>query len=299
MRPEPLNRIHERLLRDLGGPSTPVDSSIEPEERESMQKRLWGPLARDLYERTLITPRWDEYNLKRRLKFEAPVRRYTRTLIDTFWAGYSVEERRGLEKDVMEIYLDPEEATQAMPFSLGFLIHQTVHLITTSEEFTSRLVHQIVTTSSIEAWGKKRIPASWEDPVDREIFPWWGLLMELDTDLWPLVKHLRGNRIYYWLGARVLELHRGGRPLAGRFADLYLFFRSHLPPTRIHLRWIDKATTTLATLRAPGDRRPLESGEVEEAWESLPRRVAALKPGAIELMLKGGFVTDHFFGART
>ena len=292
---DPLERIHNRLRNNLGGPFFPFPF-IDRAELQSMEKRLWGPMTRGVSERTLIEPRWDEYSLKRRLKFEGPVRRYTRTLIDTFWAGYPEAERRGLEKDVMEIYLNPSEVTQAQPFSLGFLVHQTVHLITTNEEFTARLVYHIVTTSSVEAFGKKRIPKGWADPVAREVFPWWGQLMERDIFMWPFVKYLRGNRIYHWLGARTLELHRDERPLAGRFADLYLFFRSHLPPTAAHLRWIDEAATALANLRGPRDGRPLESGEIEKAWDSLSSRVERLKPGAIELTLKGGFVTDHFFG---
>lgn len=297
MRMEPLHRIHRRLRNDLGGPVTPVGPAVDPGERESMRRRLWGPLARAAYERTLVRPRWDEYSLKRRLRFEAPARRYTRSLIDTFWAGYPQAERRELEKDVLEIYLDPAEAFQMMPFSLGFLLHQTAHLITTDEEFTARLVYHIAGASSVEDFGRKNIPAAWEDPVAREILPWWARLLEdHDEGWWPALKHLRGNQIYEWLGARTLALHREGRPLAGRFGDLYLFFRGHLPPTAAHLRWIDRAASTLTALRAPGDARPLQAAETAAAWDALPERVEALKPGAVELTLSGGFVTDRFFG---
>lgn len=295
---EAVSRIHERLRHDLGGPSTPVDPAVYPGELESMKKRLWGPLARETQNRRLIEPRWDEYGLKRRLALEPSVRRYTRSLIDTFWAGYPEAERRGMEKDVMEIYADPAEAFQMMPFSLPFVIHQSVHLITNDEEFIPRLVSQLIGVPSLESFGKKKIPAAWADPVAREVFPWWGDLLERDEGFGGIVKHLRGNRILNWLGSRVLALHREGRPLAGRFGDLYLFFRSHLQPTRAYLRWIDAAATALATLRAPGDARPLETREIAEAWESVPGGVEALKPGAIELTLKGGFVTERFFAAR-
>jgi hypothetical protein len=157
----------------------------------------------------------------------------------------------------------------------------------------------LIAVSSLEVFAKKKIPAGWADPVARETFPWWGELLESRGKVPGLLKYWRGKRIFDWMGSRILGLHREGRPLAGRFGDLYLFLRSHLQPTQAHLRWIDEAATAFATIRAPGDRRPLESGEIEEVWKSLPGRVEALKPGAIELTLKGGFVTDHFFAPQT
>jgi hypothetical protein len=294
-----LSRIHERVRRDLGGPRTPVDFSLDSAEFELMRKRLWGPLARDTSDRVLINPRWDEYSFKGRQELAAPVRRYNRSLIDTFWAGYPESERRELGEDVMAMYSVPAEAFQMMPFTLPFVIHQTVHLITNDDEFVPRLVSQLIAVSSLEIFGKKKIPAAWADPVARETFSWWGDALESRGKIPGLLKYWRGKRIYDWLGSRILELHREGRPLAGRFGDLYLFLRSHLPPTRAHLRFIDEAATAFAKLRTPGDRRTLESGELEAVWNGLSSRVEALKPGVIELTFKGGFVTDHFFAPRT
>lgn len=290
MTSDPLQRIYGRVFGDMGGPSTPVAVVDDPVEAETMRRRLWGPMAAPKESRTPISPRWSEFRLERRLRVAEKVRRSTRALIDTFWAGCPEAERQGLLDDMMEIYADPAETRRGMPDDDGMIIHQAVHLMTSDEEFTARLVYFLVEAPSLEELGRHPIPADWADPVAREAYPRWLDALFADT-----VKYYRGRRILRWLGARVLALHREGRPLAGRFGDLYLFFRSHLPPSAAHLRWIDAACEAFSRLRAPGDERPLGREELEAEWDRLGG-VPALEAGALELAARGGFVTRRFFG---